>query len=801
MSTTAHKRGRPFLVTGLVLACLLALLPGPADAAQGSGPTTWLTGITDTAPAPPVYAQEGCLPAGGSDIADPELPDGDFVLVGGGWGHGAGMSQYGAQGAGRLGCSAAQILTTYFPGTAVETRPQPDEVVLGVATEVRSTTVTAQADGVPYELCHYTSGACTDLPTQPSGATWTLHVNADASYRITDGGGAEVWAGGDFEHNLRAILSPDPSTNRRLHVSTSGHAYRWGVLQLDSVQTASSTAFLTLEVPDMDLYLRGLAEVPASWPATTLQAQAISGRSYALARITALGIRDACRCHLYTTPRDQNYEGWDHEAADAGIGGAWVAAVNATSGQILSHQGTIAETFYSSSHGGHSESSEFVFGGALPYVQPVDDSRWDLASSNPLRRWTEALSASELGSIAGVGTATSLELLSPRGADGRVGHTSRGWGGARVTGTDGTVTWTGDQLKSRLGLRSTLVHVRINNGEPVDGAPDPEPEPTPTPEPTEPSEPPPSGNDVLARVAASDRIGTAVEASQHGWDASEHVVIAAADRFPDALAGVALAASLEAPLLLSATAELSSATAAEVQRLGASTAWLLGGSAALSSDVRGDLASMEVDTRRLFGENRFETAAAIAVAAASAADEVILVPAGDWPDAVSASSLSALVGGPPILLVGPDHVDDATVQALRDLGPSRVTLVGGTAVIGESVAEELGTLGYDVRRLSGRTRFETTVAVAGEALQVRGGDAALVVASGGGFADALSAGALAARLGGVLVLAPSGTLTDAPPVQDFVDDNATRLPSGAIVGGTAAISTSVEAALEQLLDR
>ena len=54
MSTTAHKRGRPFLVTGLVLACLLALLPGPADAAQGSGPTTWLTGITDTAPAPPV---------------------------------------------------------------------------------------------------------------------------------------------------------------------------------------------------------------------------------------------------------------------------------------------------------------------------------------------------------------------------------------------------------------------------------------------------------------------------------------------------------------------------------------------------------------------------------------------------------------------------------------------------------------------------------------------------------------------------------------------------------------------------
>ena len=551
MSITARKGRRPILVTGLVLACLLGLLPSSAEAAQGTGPTTWLTGVEDTAPAPPVFAQDGCMPAGGSAIPDPELPEDDFVLVGGGWGHGAGMSQYGAQGAGRLGCSASQILTTYFPGTAVEARPQPDVIVLGVANEVASTTVTAQADAVPYELCHYTTGACTPLPvTQASGATWTLHVNADATYRITQDGN-EIWAGGDFEHNLRARLSPDPSVNRRLHVSTSGHAYRWGVLQLDSVQTGVPNAYLTLEVPDMDLYLRGLAEVPASWPAPTLQAQAISGRSYALARITALGIRDACRCHLYTTPRDQNYEGWDHEAADAGITGAWVAAVNATSGQILAHQGSIAETFYSSSHGGHSESSEFVFGGALAYVQPVDDSRWDLASSNPLRRWTEALSAEELGSIAGVGTATSLELLEPRGAAGRVGNPSRGWGGARVTGTDGTVTWSGDQLKSKLGLRSTLVWVREGG--------DPAPQPTP-----EPTEPPPPTNDALVRVAASDRIGTAVAASQHGWEASEHVVIAAADRFPDALAGVALAASLEAPLLLSYPDRLSAATAAEV---------------------------------------------------------------------------------------------------------------------------------------------------------------------------------------------------------------------------------------------
>ena len=74
-------------------------------------------------PAAPAAAA-ACPPSGGASIPAATAA-GDVVFRGGGWGHGLGMSQYGAQGAARLGCSAEQILTRYYAGTAVVTRPMP----------------------------------------------------------------------------------------------------------------------------------------------------------------------------------------------------------------------------------------------------------------------------------------------------------------------------------------------------------------------------------------------------------------------------------------------------------------------------------------------------------------------------------------------------------------------------------------------------------------------------------------------------------------------------------------------------
>ena len=803
MQPTPRRLGAALAITALVLA-LLSPAP-PAEAAQGFGPTTELTGYTDDAPAPDqsTFAQ-GCFPAGDAAIPDPDLPAGDVVFVGGGWGHGAGMSQYGAQGAGRLGCTSTEILETYFPGAEVAAADVGNGIVIGLSSSVQSTTVTAVSEAVPWELCHYQTGECEDLPVeQPSRAVWTVRILGDATYRISGADGRVVFEGGDLEQNLRARLSADQDEDRRLDVSTTGHTYRWGVLQFDSVQSANSAAFLTLDIPDMDLYLRGLAEVPASWPAATLEAQAISGRSYAVSRINASGIRSSCRCNLLATPFDQNYEGYDYELADARGGGAWRAGVEATSDRVLTYDGEVAQTFYSSSHGGHSESARFVFGGEVPYVQPVADARWDLASSNPRRRWTKAVSAEQLGAVAGVGVATDIQLLDPRGAAGRVGHPSRGFGGVQVTGTEGQVVLTGDDVRRAFGLFSTLFDV-VNNldGEPSGPPSGNDPPATPGPGPEdpevpEPADPAPAG---LIRAAGQGRIETAVQVSRIGWDVAPAVVLTAADRFPDALAGVRLAATLDAPLLLTDSGSLSAVVTTELQRLGTDTVWLLGGSAALSSDVRRGLADLGIRTRRLSGPDRFATAAAIATAATSRSDDVTVALGSDWPDAVSASSLAALLDGPPTLLVDRDRVPDATVQAITDLQARRVTIVGGTAVISGQVSAELRALGLEVTRLSGPDRYATSAAVAGTALERRAGEAPVIVAAGSGFPDALAAGALAGRLGGVLVLAPNTRLADGQATGTFVSDNADSLDGGVVVGGTGVISADVQQELQALLD-
>jgi SpoIID/LytB domain protein len=389
---------------------------------------------------------------------------GEFVFNGHGFGHGVGMSQYGAQGAARLGCDAQTILATYFSGATVAQAPMPPNVVVGLAEYARTMDVQAVGGPVRWQLC-VPGGTCEAVPaTQDGGATWTVTVRPDASYEISEGGRVR-WTGGDKERILRATLSQADDDDRVMRIPFTGVRYKWGLLQFHSAQTTPTTMAVTLDIPSVERYLRGVMEVPENWPTETLRAQAIAARSYAVARIAQSGrLASPCHCHLFVTMRDQVYRGYDQELADASPGNGWVEAVEATAGQTLRYGGQTVEAFYSDSHGGHSESGRFVFGGNTPYLQAVDDSRWDLASDNPYRSWSVGVSADKLGAAARVGRAIRIELPDPRGAAGRVGEPARGFGGVRVVGTTGTVTLSGQSLKSALGLRSTLFSVQ--QGEP-----------------------------------------------------------------------------------------------------------------------------------------------------------------------------------------------------------------------------------------------------------------------------------------------------------------------------------------------
>ena len=418
-------------------------------------------GATSVTSATSAFAAE--CPASGGATLPAAAATGDVVFRGGGWGHGLGMSQYGAQGAALLGCTYDQILTRYYAGTEVSTRPMPGTLRLrmlegGYRVDVQAT------DGPLTWVLPGCVEACP--PAQPQGATFQLTLDAGSrQYVLWDLGvvpRAVVWTGGSPEQSLRLMQS---GVTARLTTwrGTSIYLDRWlrwdwtrfaiTASGLDAVQQIEPSA----EGSAMDKYLWGIAEVPASFPVEALKAQAVAARTYAAKRADRV---------LLPTPADQNYTGAKKETE--GIGGAWgtrwKSAVDATSGRVigLAGGGALIDAFYSSSMGGHTEDERYVWGQEATFLRAVDDSRWDLASSNPAekRSWAAGVSWPTLAAKLGFEHVSSISVPR-RGKEARVG-------GVRVRGIRGgslvTAYVEGWDVREALGLLSpgfTISYVRI----------------------------------------------------------------------------------------------------------------------------------------------------------------------------------------------------------------------------------------------------------------------------------------------------------------------------------------------------
>jgi putative cell wall-binding protein len=193
-------------------------------------------------------------------------------------------------------------------------------------------------------------------------------------------------------------------------------------------------------------------------------------------------------------------------------------------------------------------------------------------------------------------------------------------------------------------------------------------------------------------------------------------------------------------------------------------------------------------SRRLSGTGREDTAAAIARASyPQGANEAVLAPASDFPDALAGGPRAAQISAP-LLLAGRDSIAPATRSALRDLGVRRVTILGGTAVISPQLSDQLVRDGYEVRRLAGPGRVETAAAIANS---MGTAHPRVFVAAAGGFADALSAAAPAGILRAPILLTAQDSLS--PATRDVIA--ATRPGEAIIVGGTGVIDSRVEAQL------
>lgn len=314
------------------------------------------------------------------------------------------------------------------------------------------------------------------------------------------------------------------------------------------------------------------------------------------------------------------------------------------------------------------------------------------------------------------------------------------------------------------------------------------------------------------RVAGPDRLSTAIEISQQlfpepfGPDSRKAVVIATAFDFPDALSSSALAGALQGPLLLVQRDSLPAAVTAEIARLGAQKAYIVGGTGAVSESVANALSGQGLVVERVAGASRYGTAVAVAKTVkgiTGTTSTVFLATGANFPDALAASSLAARMRAP-ILLSQRDALTADTDAYLKELRPARVIVCGGVGVISQAIEGSIAGAAYgspEVTRNGGVTRYDTAAALIGwgvdDGLAGEGLDG-MYLATGANYPDALAGGVLggAGAAWRPLMLTDPATLS--PQVAGLVSENPT-IGFLTMLGGTGAVSDAVAEAARQLL--
>ena len=201
------------------------------------------------------------------------------------------------------------------------------------------------------------------------------------------------------------ILSPNTFFTLKWDgtIKVSGVSLRYGSVGLKVVAGKMEvTATMKLDTE----YIYGISEMSSAWPTAAIQAQAIASRTYGLSRIGS--IRKECDCNVYNTIYDQNYVGFTKESEPT-IGALWKAAVDSTSGMVITYNGTPINVYFFSSSGGMTQRSEDVWGTAYPYLTNVTDPySLDIVLNPTYSHWQRVLNQPDLTAAFGLPDVATL---------------------------------------------------------------------------------------------------------------------------------------------------------------------------------------------------------------------------------------------------------------------------------------------------------------------------------------------------------------------------------------------------------
>ena len=323
---------------------------------------------------------------------------------------------------------------------------------------------------------------------------------------------------------------------------------------------------------------------------------------------------------------------------------------------------------------------------------------------------------------------------------------------------------------------------------------------------------------LTVRTSGNDRYETAVVASRFAYPSPTQVrtvLLATGADFPDALAGAPFAAQRHGPILLTLRDGLPQSTIDELVRLDPTDVVLFGGPSTIAPTVENQLAALDfatvgscavalADTSRsscrLAGATRYETAATIVSLGWAEANVVYVATGGNFPDALAGGATAAAFDTP-LLLTAPTELPSATRDQIARLRPELVVVLGGVMSVSDGVLGAIAaTPGVGgVVRASGSGRYETAVAALCPDVRVCISDTRYVtIATGDGFADALSGSAVAAALRAPLLLADPRN-PDAPALADAL--TVLEAERAVILGGLATLPAPVETSISRYVVR
>jgi SpoIID/LytB domain protein len=425
-----------------------------------------------------------------------------ITIEGGGWGHGIGMPQWGAQGMAEHGNqSYQQILSYWYSGTGLKPVSEvsatvPDPLRIGINYVLSGGQLQKRpfrwldfsAVNGPVQVCKPGQEAGGDCFTANPGESWRYRwYPEDGGFCVVTRNSAVMYSHAS-SCNIRLFWSDQPNT-RVSFASNSDVArtFARGHISFVGPVTESRnegylgwTGFHLNVVLSLDDYVKGIAEVPPSWHMEALKSQAVAARTFGAWKATG-GVRSDCSCHLVWDTWDQAYRGWhDNSEGHPTYGQRWRDAVDATAGEVVvttPSASTLAQTYYSSSTGGATENVGDVWNSnqaSYPYLASKPDP-WSALyapstpNSSTTIRWRFDFTAGQIVSLLAPVFPGLTELVSitieehnASGSPRRIRVT--GIVGGQLTQKDfvsrspssgqGTIP----QLVSRLGLRSHYIH-------------------------------------------------------------------------------------------------------------------------------------------------------------------------------------------------------------------------------------------------------------------------------------------------------------------------------------------------------